>query len=186
MARALLDGSAMTKRRRRARGFTLVELAVVVVIVGVLAVIAVVGYRKMILSAKLTEARNVISAIKIAQEDYKAERGIYANLGAGLCPTNGSTQSKTQWDNTSCLGGAWKQLPVHVDGPVQFGYATCAGTGAAVDNCGATWVTGWNNQGGKPWFTIYAQADLDGQGGLFTQLASGSGTNQIFTQNEGE
>lgn len=162
------------------------ELAVVVVIVGVLAVIAVVGYRRMILSAKLTEAKDVMSGIKIAQEDYKAERGVYANLGPTLCPTDGSQQKKTQWDNTTCLGGAWRQLPVHIDGPVQFGYATCAGTGASVDACGATWVAGWNNQGGRPWFTIYAQADLDGQGGTFTQLATGSGTNQIFTRNEGE
>lgn len=162
------------------------ELAIVVVIVGILAVIAVVGYRRMILSAKLTEAKDVMSGIKIAQEDYKAERGVYANLGSTLCPTDGSQQVKTQWDNTTCLGGAWRQLPVHVDGPVQFGYATCAGTGATVDPCGATWVSGWNNQGGKPWFTIYAQADLDGTGGTFTQLATGSGTNQIFTRNEGE
>src|SRR5262245_6345043 len=91
--------------RRARRGFTVVELAVVVTIVGVLAVIAVVGYRKYVLHSKISEAQNVLSAIKIAQEDHRAERGTYANLGTTFCPAGaGASDKKVAW-NTACSGG---------------------------------------------------------------------------------
>src|SRR4051794_7699889 len=109
MARPLLQARPrMTldarKTRLGAAGFTLVELMIVVTIVGVLSVIAVVGYRKLTLSAKLTEANGVISAIRVAQEDYKIERGLYADIGLTPCPSNGTTQAKFAWTPT-CAGG---------------------------------------------------------------------------------
>ena len=182
-------------RRANVRAFTLVELAIVVAIVGVLSVIAVVGYRKITLSAKVSEAQNMISAIRIAQEDYKVERGTYLTVSATLfCPTDGvgpNAQKKTGWDTTSCAGGAWAQLPVHVDGPVQFGYKTVAGlAGAAVPSVG-TWVdmTAGNAIAAiRPWYIIQAQSDLNGDGitGLNTELVGTSFQNTIFSHNEGE
>jgi type IV pilus assembly protein PilA len=175
--------------RAARRAFTLVELAIVVAIVGVLAVIAVVGYRKLVLSAKVTEARNMISGIRIAQEDYKAERGIYANIGdTNHCPGTGLVVPliKTAW-NPLCNGGiaAWSLLPVHSDGPVQFGYATVAGsTGGAAPGYGfVNTAAGVTTQ---PWYVIHAQADLDGAGGLNTELVGTSFGNPIFSKNEGE
>jgi type IV pilus assembly protein PilA len=172
----------------RSTGFTLVELAVVVTIVGVLAVIAVVGYRKLVLSAKVSEAKNMISAIRIAQEDYKVERGVYANIGPGFCPGTGDFVGKTGWDKT-CSGGAatWATLPVHVDGPVQFGYATVAPPGVLPG--GMAWVDTTKADFTKPWYVIMAQADLNGDvpsGGLRTELVGSSFDNNIFSHNEGE
>src|SRR5689334_19614179 len=114
MAHALLDGRhtmssprQTARRSKRNAGFTLVELGVVVAIIGILAVIAVVGYRRYILNAKMTEAKNVISAIRIAQEDHRAERGTYADLGATYCPTlAGTGNHKTGWDPECAAGGS--------------------------------------------------------------------------------
>jgi type IV pilus assembly protein PilA len=179
---------------RAARGFTLVELAIVVAIVGVLAVIAVVGYRKLTLSAKVTEARNMIAAIRIAQEDYKLERGIYADLGATPCPAGaGTDQKKWAWTPT-CEGGGtlpnWTALPVHTDGPVQFGYATVAGTGTPPGNIGqpTNFVTVSSGVAAGPWYFITASADLDGDGtgGLYTELVGTSWAGNIFSTNEGQ
>ncbi len=172
--------------KRRVRAFTLVELSVVVTIVGVLAVIAVVGYRKLTLSSKVTEAQNMLSAIRIAQEDYKVERGVYANLGATLCPTIPGPKVKTGWD-TSCTGGtaAWTTLPVHVDGPVQFQYATVAGPPAAIPGA-ISWVDTSKANTAAPWYVAWAIADLDGDGLLKSELAATSFQNTIFSRQLGE
>jgi type IV pilus assembly protein PilA len=172
-------------RRARQRAFTLIELAIVVTIVGVLAVIAVVGYRKITLSAKVSEAQNMISAIRIAQEDYKVERGIYADLSAApWCPSTGATQNKTDWNTAPCA--AWRTIPVHVDGPVRFGYRTSAAPAAVPVIAWMDMTQGVAIAATRPWYVIQAQADLNGDGGLFTELVGTSFQNTIFTNNDGE
>jgi type IV pilus assembly protein PilA len=195
MARRLLEvgrtmaQGARTSRRpshARRRAFTLIELAIVVTIVGVLAVIAVVGYRKITLSAKVTEAQNMISAIRIAQEDYKVERGIYADLTAApWCPSDGTVQGKTDWNTTACVP-FWATLPVHVDGPVQFGYRTYAAPAAVPSYSWIDMSAGVTIAATRPWYVIEAQADLNGDGILFTQLVGTSFQNTIFTNQVGE
>ena len=170
--------------------FTLIELMIVVAIVGILAVIAVVGYRKLVLAAKVTEARNVISGARIAQEGYRTERGVYANIGAApLCPlaSSGTGQFKTGWDPACGGGPTWAALPIHVDGPVQFGYATVAGSTALPTTIGqpTAFVTVPPGVGTDPWYYVTASADLDGQGGPYTELVGSSWSNQIFVANEG-
>lgn len=185
--------SIRTRKTRKARAFTLVELAIVVTIVGVLSVIAVVGYRKLTLQAKIAEAQNMISAVRIAQENYRTERGIFANIGATYCPSKGDTQQKFAWTPT-CTGGgtsptgSWRDLPVHTDGPVQFGYATIAGPPTAMPAIPNNLLNTAAANTALPWFIVLAQADLngDGSGGLMTQLVGSSFDNRINSIQEGE
>lgn len=191
MEHCMLRGEAVHRRSIRARarracGFTLVELAVVVTIVGVLATIAVVGYRRYILHSKITEAQEVISAIKIAQEDHRAERGAYANIGATYCPTgSGVGNKKVGWD-PGCSGGTatWRALPVHVSGAVHFAYATQAGTGTFTPPANTNWIN-WNNPPAQHWYVAMARCDLD-PGGEVTMLVGSSFEKTIFQQNAGE
>lgn len=186
MARRLLDSPAMASRStaRSARGFTLVELAVVVVIVGVLAVLAVVGYRKMILSSKMTEATNLVGAYRIAQEDYKAERGVYFAGSTTFCPDvpgAGAGDKKVMWD-PACTGG----LPVHADGMVHFKYRTAGGASWTADQLGITWVSWTGMPAGRPWYQVHATCDLDNDTLTGpTEVAGASQSNQIFTHNDG-
>jgi prepilin-type N-terminal cleavage/methylation domain-containing protein len=177
------------KRRTKAgaSGFTLIELMIVVTIVGILSIIAVVGYRRYILSSKMGEAQATISAIRIAQEAYKSERGLYANLGDKWCPMDTPTAAKKHGWDPACNGGkdTWQALPVHVDGPVSFAYATWAGT-TTFDKGAAGWVTWPDTAGSAPWYIVMARCDLDEDASTGpTELVGSSFQNTIFTHNDG-
>jgi prepilin-type N-terminal cleavage/methylation domain-containing protein len=59
------------------KGFTLVELAVVIVIIGVLAAFGVPQFLKSVERSKAAEAFNYMSAIRASQERYLAKNGFY-------------------------------------------------------------------------------------------------------------
>ena len=117
----------------RRRAFTLIELMTVVVIVGVLAAVSLVGYRRIITASKITEAVNMVQTIRIAQEEFRGETGHFADIGIDArCPVLSSQPPlphKSAW-NANCVGSAgrpWALLPVHPDGPVMYSYGTSAG-----------------------------------------------------------
>ncbi len=65
--------------RKVRKGFTLVELAVVVVIIGVLAAFGVPRFLKSVERSKASEAFAFLSSIQGAQERYQARQGTYAS-----------------------------------------------------------------------------------------------------------
>lgn len=71
--------------RKNLQGFTLVELLIVVVIIGTLAVVALPRYRTAIEKAKVASVLPVMRAIREAQEMYRAE---YNKLTCDLADLN--------------------------------------------------------------------------------------------------
>jgi type IV pilus assembly protein PilE len=76
--------------RANARGFTLMELMIAVVVVGILAGAAVPSYREHVAASRRTDAKAAMLAIAQLMERHYTERGTYAGatLGAtGIYPS---------------------------------------------------------------------------------------------------
>jgi type IV pilus assembly protein PilA len=70
--------SIRTSANRSRKGFTLVELAVVIVIIGVLAAFGVPKFLTSVERSKASEAFSYLSAVRDAEERYLAQQGVYA------------------------------------------------------------------------------------------------------------
>jgi type IV pilus assembly protein PilA len=186
--------------RRHSRGLTLVEMLIVVAIVGVLAMLAVVGYRRWVRSAFLVEGQDMVSNIRTAEEAFYAENGAYldvtSNLGVGYTyPLQHPSNVKTAWGGPCgwCTKPAtgWNGLAVHPNGPVIFGYSviadqtTTAGTRVGAKSVNGTTLdlTAMNN--GAPWYFVEADANVSGDGVNFTHVYGMSGTNTIYVDGDG-
>jgi type IV pilus assembly protein PilA len=193
MARALQKGPDVTARG--SKGFTLVEMMIVVAIVGVLAILAVAGYRQLIRSSHISEATGMVQSIRVAQEAYHSETQQYASVSSSLTdyyPNAPAYGVSTAWGGpcSNCPFVQWSALPVHVDGPVMFGYATVAGLAGAAPPAvtvnGA--VLGLPAVPTTDWYIIAASGDLDGNPTEpnNTHVYTTSWSNQVWVDREGQ
>ncbi len=140
---------------KRKQGFTVTELMIAVVIIGVLATLAIPSFTSYIYKARVSEATTFLGQIKQRQESYRNEFGQY-------CPVNGNdwgTYNPTTIPGIDPVGwtstAEWDQLGAAPDGPIRFQYATVAGLP------GQSVPSGTNLDNDDHWFAGRAQGDLD-------------------------
>lgn len=85
------------------RGFTLIELMIVIAILGIISAIAIPAYTGYIKTAKLTEAHNNIAALRLAEEEYFIENNAYFG---GATTALVQTASQGLWTATKGSGTA--------------------------------------------------------------------------------
>lgn len=90
-----------TKHRR---GFTLVELMTVVVILGVLAMITIPTYNKLIRKSRVADGLNVLEMLASAEDKYYVQNGLYTSKFSELnSPLKNNWQSNPQVPETEFL-----------------------------------------------------------------------------------
>jgi len=179
-------------RHARQRGFTLVELMVVVAMVAVLSLLAVYGVRKYVFASKASEPIYMIGLIKTAQEAWREEFNVYYSPSSTInsyFPNPNPGKTKTTWQRPvgeSTDADRWRNLGVSTPNPVQFGYASVAGgPGDAVPALGTTQQTLTYTPNGDFWFVVKAVCDQNGDGKTSVFIGS-SFTQEIYSENEEE
>ncbi len=180
------------KRRRRLRAFTLVELMVVVLLVGILATVGIVTFRQWVFHSRSVEAFGMVQSVRVAQERWRAETGSYLDVSTTMTswypmPAPG----RTLWDWNQVSGadyGKWMRLNPTVSGPLQFAYVTKAGAPFTVIPAPSTaeqpaWPAA--NAMTQPWYVIQAMGDTDADG-VKSYYVAASLTGEILRENEGE
>src|SRR5438094_10272867 len=97
--------------RKNRKGFTLVELAVVIVIIGVLAAFGVPRFLKSVERSKAAEAFAYLAAVRSSQERYQAQNSTYAtnvtDLDIKLPPPKYFTVGTVAAGSTNTLQDSW-------------------------------------------------------------------------------
>lgn len=99
----------MTGRFQRHAGFTLVEIMIVVVIIGLLAAIAIPAFQRVRTRAQNSRFVSDLRVFTQAFETYSLQNGAWPpNVGAGIVPAglSGAIQVNT-WTSPTVVGGNW-------------------------------------------------------------------------------
>jgi type IV pilus assembly protein PilA len=161
---------SFTRAPAASRGFTLVELMIVVAIIGVLAALAIYGVSRYLGSAKTSEARNTLGGIRRSLIGaYNADRQVGVLLAEG---STGQVSAKAV-----CLSATAK-IPANVSQVKGVKYQPALGDGQ--DWTAGTATAGWRCIGftmAQPHYYQYgytsasatefeatAEGDLDGDG----------------------
>jgi type IV pilus assembly protein PilA len=103
----------MFKQLKGQKGFTLIELMIVVAIIGILAAIAIPNFLQYQMKSRQSEAKTNLQAIRTSEIAFQAERGCYIGAaGEGVvAPAGGTKTIPLTWTGNAVTNpvGGWCQ-----------------------------------------------------------------------------
>ena len=89
----------MFKQLKGQKGFTLIELMIVVAIIGILAAIAIPNFLQYQMKSRQSEAKTNLQAIKTSEVAFQAERGCYIGIAQEgvVAPVAGTKSTPFTW-----------------------------------------------------------------------------------------
>lgn len=135
----------------KGKGFSLIELMVVVAIIGFLAMIGVPSFTKFLAKAKRAEAYMNLSSIYAAQKAYWAEHGKYSSILSG--------EGGIGWKPEGYKGGGPQERFYYT-----YGFAGSEGTNYFTGKLNASSSHLSEAKAGENSFVAVAAGDIDGDG----------------------
>ena len=108
------------------KGFTLVELMIVVAIIGILASIAVPAYGNYVRRGKIAEATTNLSSLRVNMEQYYQDNRTYLNGAA--CGVAMPTAPAVQYFTITCVAPTANTFTITATGTAAGGMASFAYT----------------------------------------------------------
>jgi prepilin-type N-terminal cleavage/methylation domain-containing protein len=170
----------------RQRGFTLLEMMIVVALIGILAAVAVTAFTKQARKTRGAEANAMFAAMRVAQEQYHLENGAYLSTGTGEADTHPATPVKTSQAFLP-MPATWVSLKMRLPEETGYcGYVAIAGPGGDGTNLGAL-ANGFGLTVAPvtDWYYLIAHCDLDGNGSRDSYYFTWSGDTAVQKLNEG-
>ena len=169
------------------RGFSLIELMIVVAILGVLAALAIPAFNRYIARGKLSEATTMLQNIKMQQESYRQAYGRYHAIQDFNPDEITAKKALNEWDTAGAVGAEWEKLGAKPNSKYTY-YQYAVGAGGPwgvldVDDEGSRGLPEVDPLTSKHWWVAVAHGDLDNDGVLSTIVAY-STRDDLFMENE--
>lgn len=119
--------------RKSKRGFTLIEMMIVIAIIALLATIAIPNYMGFRRRAMTSEAKSNLGTIRTLEEAYHAEKSDYLTCGKYPADTPAGTTYLWDDDAAATVDADWTTLGFSIKGLARYSYATARNSATEFD-----------------------------------------------------